>query len=154
MRTARAAALLVPCLTICLALPAWAADRVRAGQWETMLTVAGQAITRSVCISQSDADTINGDANSLKAYVDKVNAPAGCKVTDVTITGNQVKVTSVCANGKENVGTTSYHGDSSETVNTNGAKSESDHVRFVHSRTTCSAPSPGAKVAGLQDDTP
>ena len=128
MRTARSAALLVPCLTICIALPAWAADRVRAGQWETTLHVAGQAITRSVCISQNDADAINGDAKSLKAYVEKVNAPAGCKVTDVNITGIQVNVTSVCASGKENVGTTTYHGDSSETVNTNGAKSESKRV--------------------------
>ena len=100
MRTARAPALLVPCLTICVAFPAWAADRVRAGQWETTLTVTGQAITRSVCLSQSDADAINGDAHTLKAYVEKVNAPAGCEVTDVTITGNQVKVTSVCASGK------------------------------------------------------
>jgi hypothetical protein len=83
-----------------LGLPAWATDRVHVGQWETTLTVAGQALTRSVCRSQNDADAINGDTHSLKAYVEKVNAPAGCKVTDVTITGNQVKVTSVCASGK------------------------------------------------------
>ena len=128
MRTDRFAALLVLCLTICVALSAWAAERVRAGQWETTLNVTGHAITRSVCISQSEADAINGDANSLKAYAEKLNAPTGCKVTDVTMTGNQVTVTSVCASGKENVGTTTYHGASSETVNTNGAKSESKRV--------------------------
>ena len=53
--------------------------------------MAGQDITRLVCVSQSDADAINGDAHSLKAYVERINAPAGFKVTDVTITGNQVK---------------------------------------------------------------
>ena len=127
MRIYSSAALLILCLTIDVALPAWAAERFRAGQWETF-TVAGHTLTRSVCLSQSDADAINGDAKSLKAYAEKVNAPTGCKVTDVTITGNQAKVTSVCASGKENVGTTTYHGDRSETVNTNGAQSEAKRV--------------------------
>jgi hypothetical protein len=42
--------------------------------------------------------------------------------------GNQVIVSSVCAEGKQNVGTTTYHDDSFETVNTNGAKSQSKWV--------------------------
>jgi hypothetical protein len=49
-------------------------------------------------------------------------------VTDVKANGNQVSVTSVCASGKENVGTTTYHGDNWATVNTNGAKSQSKWV--------------------------
>jgi hypothetical protein len=111
-----------------LAPPAAAADRVRAGQWETTLNMLGRTVTRSMCISPSDAAAINGDAASIKGYTEKVSAPAGCKVTDVKISGNQVSVTTVCAAGKENVGTTTYHGDSSETVNTNGAKSQSKWV--------------------------
>jgi len=110
------------------ALPVGAADRVRAGQWETTLHVAGHAMTKSVCLSQSDADAINGDANSIRMYAEKTGAPAGCKVTDVKINGNQVSVKSVCASGKENSGTTTYHGTSYETVNTNGAKAESKWV--------------------------
>jgi len=90
--------------------------------------VAGRGVSRSTCLSQADADAINGDAPSIKAYAERVGSPAGCKVTDVTIKGDQVIVTSVCAAGKQNVGTTTYHGDSFETVNTNGAKSQSKWV--------------------------
>jgi hypothetical protein len=112
----------------CFAAPAAAADRVRAGQWDTTLDMLGRTMTRSACISPSDAAAINGDAKSIAAYVERVSAPVGCKVTDVKISGNQVSVTTVCAAGKQNVGTTTYHGDSSETVNSNGAKSQSKRV--------------------------
>ena len=111
-----------------LAQPALAAERVRAGQWETTVEVAGHTVSKSMCLSQSDADAINGDKQSIAAYVEKVSAAAGCKVNDVQIDGNQVRVTTRCAAGRQNVGTTTYHGDSSETENTNGAKSTSKRI--------------------------
>jgi len=111
-----------------VSLAAEAADRVRPGQWEQTITVAGRTIAKSTCLTQSDAEAINGDAPSIKAYAEKVSAPAACKVSDVTITGNQVVITSVCASGKENVGTTTYHGDRFETVNTNGTTSQAKWV--------------------------
>jgi hypothetical protein len=128
MKTRPRKALLLICVLSCFAVPVAAADRVREGQWDTTVNLGGRVMTRSVCISKSDADAINGDAKSIGAYVQKVSAPADCKVTDVKINGNQVSVTTICAAGKENVGTTTYHGDSSETVNTNGAKSQSKWV--------------------------
>ena len=128
MSTFRGSSLLIVCLIACSPLSAKAADRVRAGQWDTTLNIAGRTMTRSMCLSQSDAEAINGDATSIRAYVERVSAPAGCKVTDVKISGNQVAVTSVCASGQENVGTTTYRGDSSETVNTNGTKAQSKRV--------------------------
>jgi hypothetical protein len=121
-------ALTLACVVTFIALPSAAADRVRAGQWETTLKLGAQSITRSTCMSQADADAINGDANSIRAWADKVNAPTGCKVTNVKVSGNQISVTSVCASGTQNVGTTTYHGDSLESVNTNGAKSQSKWV--------------------------
>ena len=105
-----------------------AADRVHAGQWQTTVNVAGQSMSRSVCLSADDAALINGDAASIKAYAEKVGAPAGCKVKDVKINGDQVQITSICASGKENVGSTTYHGDRYEATNTNGAKAESRRV--------------------------
>jgi hypothetical protein len=128
MKTNVRGALFLTCVLGWIALPAQAADRVRAGQWDTTVDVAGRTMTKSACMSQSDADAINGDVKSVKAYVEKVTAPAGCKVTDVKINGNQVIVTSVCAAGKESVGTTTYHGDSFEAVNTNGAKAQAKWV--------------------------
>jgi hypothetical protein len=120
--------LLWACAVAWLVVAAEAANRVRAGQWDLTVMVAGREVSRSTCLSQADADAINGDARSIKAYAERVSTPAGCKVTDVKINGNQVVVTSVCAAGKQNVGTTTYHEDRFETVNTNGAKSQSKWV--------------------------
>ncbi len=120
--------LLATSVCAALASPASGADRVRAGQWEVTLHVAGQSIVRPTCLTQADADAINGDAKSIRQYAERVSAQVGCKVNDVKVNGNQVTVTSVCASGKENVGTTTYHGGSYEAVNTNGAKSEAKWV--------------------------
>jgi hypothetical protein len=128
MQTIHHRVLLLACVFACFGLVTEAADRVRAGQWEVTLTVAGQTIAKSTCLTQSDAEAINGDASSIQAYTEKISALAGCKVTDVKINGNQVVVTSICASGKENVGTTTYYGDRLETVNTNGTKSQSKWV--------------------------
>src|ERR1700674_1865794 len=128
MKTDHHRVLLLTCVFGCFALSAEAADRVRAGQWDMTLNLGGRTISKSTCMSQGDADAINGDVKSIKSYVERVSTPAGCKVTDVKIDANKVIVTSVCASAKENVGTTTYHGDSLETVNTNGAKSQSKRV--------------------------
>ena len=115
--------LLASCAVMCGATTtAVAADRVRPGQWETTLTVFGQTMTRPSCLSKADADAINGNEASIRAYTERVSQPAACKVKEVHIDGNTVSVTSTCASGKENVGKTTYHGDSYETVNTNGTR--------------------------------
>jgi hypothetical protein len=49
-------------------------------------------------------------------------------VTDVKAQGATVTVKSVCSSGRENVGTTTYHGDRYESVNTNGAKAQARRV--------------------------
>lgn len=116
------------CLLASIAFPCAAADRIHAGQWETTLNVAGKAVTKSVCITQSDVDAINGDEQSIRKYAEKLNAQSGCKVTDVKADGDLVRVTSVCAEGRQNIGTTRYRGDSFETVNTNGVRSQSKRV--------------------------
>jgi len=123
------------CLAItlsCLTAAATAANRVKAGQWEATVEMLGQTMTKSTCLSPADAAAINGDTKSITGYVEKASAPVGCKVKDVRINGDQVSVTSVCASGKAHVGTTTYHGDSWETVNTNGAKSRSKWVGPCH----------------------
>ena len=120
--------LLATCLLAAPAIPAHGADRVRAGQWEVTLNVAGRSMVRPTCLTQADADAINGDAKSVRQYAERVSAQVGCKVNDVKINGNQVTVTSACASGKENVGTTTYHGDSYEAVNTNGTQSRAKWV--------------------------
>jgi hypothetical protein len=122
--------LLLTCAAAGVASSASAGDRVRAGQWDTTLNLAGMTMSKSVCLSPGDAAALNGDATSIRTYVDKINAttPSGCKVTDVKASGDQVTVKSVCAGGRETEGTTTYHGDSYETVTANGTKAQAKWV--------------------------
>jgi hypothetical protein len=120
--------LLCLCLLAVAAPPAAAANRVQPGQWESTMNIAGQAVTKSICMTQADADAINGDVQSIRAYAEKLGASVGCKVTDVKADGNRVTVKSVCASGRENIGMTTYRGDSFETVNNNGVRSQSKRV--------------------------
>jgi hypothetical protein len=113
---------------VCAALSAHAADRMRAGQWDGTWTGAGRTRATSNCISQADADAMNGDAASVQAYLQKVIPPEICKVTDLKVTGSQIIYTSVCTGAKENVITTNYHGDSFESADTHGAKSQAKRV--------------------------
>lgn len=126
----RTSALIFNSLLATLALPAVAADRVHAGQWEQTVNVAGLTITRPNCLSKADADAINGDAKSIKGYLEKLQSSTtmGCTVKDVKIDGNKVIVTNACPDGKVTVGTTTYHGDRYETENSAGTKSEGKWV--------------------------
>jgi hypothetical protein len=79
-------------------------------------------------MSQSDADAMNGDVKSVRAYLEKVIPPTICKVTDIKVNGGQVIYTSVCGGGAKNVVTTTYHGDSFEGASTGGTKTEAKLV--------------------------
>jgi hypothetical protein len=112
----------------CVAASADAAERIRPGTWEQTISIAGKSVTQSRCVSQSEADALNGDARSIRAYLENLakqaGAPSICPVTDVKIDGNRVTVTKHCPDGREPVGTTTYHGDRYETVNNFGMNSQ------------------------------
>jgi hypothetical protein len=128
MKTNHRQALLLTCVFACLALPAEAVDRVRAGQWTGVTTMPGKTIPTSSCISQSDADAMNGDVKSVRTYLEKVIPPAICKLTDIKLNGDQVVYTAACGGAAENVITTTYHGDRSEGSSTGGSKTEARWV--------------------------
>src|SRR6476469_1784198 len=102
MKTNHYKALLLTCVAACVDFPAQAADRMRAGQWTGTTTIPGRTIPNSTCISQSDADAMNGDAKSVQAYLQTISPPAICKLTDVKVNGGQVVYTSVCGGGAPN----------------------------------------------------
>ena len=120
MKTIRYQTLFLLCAAACLALPAEAAERMRAGQWDGTWTGGGRTRVTSNCISQADADAINGDAKAVRAYLETVVPPSICKVSDIKLNGSQVIYTSLCTGAKENVITSTYHGDSFETVDSSG----------------------------------
>jgi hypothetical protein len=103
------------------ALGARAADRVHTGQWETTMETGGRSRVIKTCVTPEEAQVMNGDENTLKAGIEKATAATGCKVTALKASGNQVTVSSQCPMGA-NTGTTTYHGDSYESENTNGTK--------------------------------
>jgi hypothetical protein len=122
--------LLVACTASWLAGTTSAAERIQAGAWEQTLAIGGKTITRPQCISQSDADAINGDAASIRGWLEKLSLPIEkvCTIKAVKISGNTVTVTKSCPDGRESVGTTTYYGDHYETVNSVGIKSEGRRI--------------------------
>lgn len=111
-------------LFIAIAVPVagvGAADRVHAGEWETTVESGGKSFSRKSCATPAQAAVMNGDDRTLRDGVEKATAGSGCTVTDVKASGNQVTVSSQCPMGA-NTGTTTYHGDSYDSENTNGTK--------------------------------
>ena len=108
-------------------LPSEAADRMRAGQWDGTWTGGGRTRATSNCMVQEDVDAINGDAKAVRSYLEKIIPPEICKLKDIQVNGPQIIYTSVCA-GKENVITTTYHGDTFESLDSTGAKSAAKRV--------------------------
>jgi hypothetical protein len=128
MRTNRRVAMLSMLLFTCLALPASAADRIHAGQWEGTTIVGGTTYPMSQCMSQSDADAINGDAKAVEAYLKKITPPEICKITSVKVDGPQVIYTATCGGGAAKVVTTTYHGDRSDGTDSAGGKTVARRV--------------------------
>ncbi|MDB5480414.1 MAG: hypothetical protein JWO83_1467 [Caulobacteraceae bacterium] len=108
---------------VCIALPAHAADRVRAGQWTGTTTAAGKTYNSSSCMTSTDAGAMNGDAASIRGYLEKTIPPTICKISNIRTDGAKVTYTTFCAGGPATVITSVYHGDSFETVDTKGTKS-------------------------------
>ena len=128
MKANRCVFILSMLVLTCLALPAQAADRVRAGQWVGTTIVGGKTYPTSNCMSQSDADAMNGDAKAIDAYLRKIIPPEVCKITAVKVDGTQVLYTAACGGGAPKVVTTSYHGNSSVGTDSTGAKTEAKLV--------------------------
>jgi hypothetical protein len=128
MKISRFVPLLGALACACAAVPAYAADRMHAGQWAGTTTAAGRTYTSSSCLTQGDASAMNGDAASILAYLQKTIPPSICKLSDVKANGNQVSYAAACRGGAPAVVTTSYHGDSFETVDTKGTKSTGKRV--------------------------
>lgn len=128
MKTHRRAAALSACVLACIPLPAIAVDRVHAGQWVGSWTDGKTTRPTSSCMSQSDADAMNGDAKSIRAYLEKTIPPSICQLTEIKVDGNKVSYTATCGAAGASSNTTTYHGDSAESIDSKGAKSQAKRV--------------------------
>ena len=124
MNTHRYLTLISASVLACLALPSDAVDRVRAGQWTGTWTGAGRTRQTSTCMTQADADALNGDAKSVRLQLEKTIPAEICKLSNIVLNGGVIVYTATCTVGGPNVITTTYHGDHFESVDSSGARSE------------------------------
>ncbi len=110
-------------LLILMAASAQAAERVHAGQWETVLTTKqGAGTTTAACLTAAEAAFVNGDAAGLRKHLEESmtkNTRGRCTVKDVKVTELTVIVLTACGSN-EMTATTTYHGDRFDTLTTSG----------------------------------
>lgn len=123
MKTNHFKALLLACVLSSIAFSAEAVDRMRAGQWVGTTTVKDKTFNSSNCLVQGDVDAMNGDAASIRAYLEKSIPPSICKLSEIKANGGEIVYTSACGAAAPDVVTTKYHGTSFESTTTSGTKS-------------------------------
>ena len=64
--------LIALCSAASFVLPAEAADRMRPVQWAGTTVAGGKTFPTLSCISQADAEAINGDAKAVQGYLEKI----------------------------------------------------------------------------------
>lgn len=128
MKAQRSTFLLVAILA-CVALPSQAADRVRPGHWVGVTTMPGHGkANQSECVSQRQANAMNGDAKAVLAFLQTIIPPEICKLSNLTVNGAVIVYTSTCTGMAPSVITTTYHGDHSEASTSTGVKTEAHLV--------------------------
>jgi hypothetical protein len=97
---------------------------MHAGQWVGTTVAGGRTFPTSSCISQSDANAMNGDAKAVQGYLQKIIPVESCSVTDVKVDGSKVIYSATCGGQPARVITTVYHGTTSEGTDSSGSKTE------------------------------
>jgi hypothetical protein len=130
-RPARLRVLLAMCAAA-VVLPAEAADRMRPGQWVGTTVAGGRTFATSSCISQADADAMNGDAKSVQGYLEKIIPAESCKISSVKVDGSKIVYSAACGGRPPRVVTTIYHGSSSEGSDSSGSKTDGKLTGACH----------------------
>ncbi|HMA22287.1 MAG TPA: DUF3617 family protein [Gemmatimonadaceae bacterium] len=99
-------------LTVSVAPPLRAADRLTAGQYEFTATTSGKTRTSAQCFTADDAKAINADTKAGRDYAEKA-AKGACTIRTYDATGDTVSYTMACGESVTTISAT-YHGDSFE----------------------------------------
>jgi hypothetical protein len=100
-------------LLLIAAPSAWAAERMKSGQWEMTTMDGSRSRTATHCVTPEELKAANGTPAELRAYIEQGTKAANCTVQNFKIEGNTVSYTSACK-GTSTDSTTTYHGDSFE----------------------------------------
>src|SRR6185436_4347237 len=93
------------------ALSVRAAERMAAGQWEFTLTGNGDSRVMKQCITQDQANEMNGDTATARGFAEK-RAKGRCTIKSYDIQGNTVKYALICGDRTIESATT-FTGDTS-----------------------------------------
>jgi hypothetical protein len=114
------------------ALSLRAAERMAAGQWEFTLTGSGESRTVKQCVTEDQANEMNGDTKTARGFAEK-RAKGRCTIKSYDIQGNTVEYSLVCGDRTIDSRTT-FAGDTSEgTLTTTTADGKVD-ARTVKAR--------------------
>ena len=103
-----------------------AADRLVAGQYEMTSTIDGKTTTAKYCASPEIAKGTNGDAKSVRAYLE--SSVKSCSIQAFDLTGDTISYSLTCA-GHTTAFRAVYHGDHFESDMTSSVNGQS---RTIH----------------------
>jgi hypothetical protein len=90
-----------------------AADRMAVGQWDFDMTTDGVTHTIKHCVTQDEADGVNGSVSSAREHSAKSAVHAHCSLTSFDILGDKVSYALTC--GPRTIESLStYHGEAFE----------------------------------------
>ena len=75
--------------------PLSAAERIQAGQWESVMTTNGEAKTVKYCMNAAKAASFNGDSKAGRDYAEKENG-GRCAIKVFDLKGEKVSYVLVC----------------------------------------------------------
>jgi hypothetical protein len=100
-------------LLLIAASSAWAAERMKSGQWEMTTMDGSRSRTATHCVTPEELKVANGTPAELRADIERITKAANCTVQNFKMQGDTVSYTSACK-GTSTDSTTTYHGDSFE----------------------------------------
>ena len=110
-----------------------AAERMAAGQWEFTLTGDGEPRILTQCITPDQANEMNGDTSTARAFAEKRAAKGRCTIKSYDIQGNTVKYALICGD-RTIESTTRFTGDTSEGTLTSTTADGKIDTRTVKAR--------------------
>jgi hypothetical protein len=94
-------------LLLAAAPSAWAAERMKSGQWEMTTMDGSRSRTATHCVTPEELKAANGTPAELRAYIEQGTKAANCTVQNFKVQGDTVSYTSACKGTSTDSTTTS-----------------------------------------------
>jgi len=115
-----------------------AAERMRGGMWEVTTTEGGKSQVNTHCVTPDQARGSNGTEQEVRAGLETGAASLHCTLQDFALKGDTISYTYACPS-RSTTSSTTYHGDTYESVVTSKASTGS-HTRQIKGRRLSDCP--------------